>query len=297
MRCSARAAATTSPPGACRGRSAGARDATADAGGRRRRAAGARPGRTRPAPGGAAGRSAPVRLGRRGVDRPGLVRGAGQSRIRCPRRVCPTVVPLRHARSWSAGRRAAATSTPTIDCETDSGVSRRQAQLTTDGSRWCVEDLDSANGTFVGSASGAAARGPDPGRGQARARPRRPDLPRRLDPAGHPRGHRGRESPASASHGRSVATVGAASDVDVRRDAVSTIRRFGGDQGRREAGQSGDRGGVQPRRRPRSRRRSPPPWTRNPSSSFRCPRPYGAGSRREDRLRRPRRARVGFGSV
>lgn len=43
---------------------------------------------------------------------------------------------------------------PDIDCDTDSGVSRRHAQLTTDGKRWWVEDLESANGTFVGPASG-----------------------------------------------------------------------------------------------------------------------------------------------
>ena len=43
---------------------------------------------------------------------------------------------------------------PDIDCTTDTGVSRRHAQLTTDGQRWFVEDLGSSNGTFVGPASG-----------------------------------------------------------------------------------------------------------------------------------------------
>jgi hypothetical protein len=43
--------------------------------------------------------------------------------------------------------------TPEIDCGDDTGVSRRQAQLTTDGQRWWVEDLQSSNGTFVGQAS------------------------------------------------------------------------------------------------------------------------------------------------
>ena len=38
---------------------------------------------------------------------------------------------------------------PDIDCGTDNGVSRRHAQLTTDGTRWWVEDLGSSNGTFV----------------------------------------------------------------------------------------------------------------------------------------------------
>ena len=43
---------------------------------------------------------------------------------------------------------------PDVDCELDSGVSRRHAMLTTDGNRWWIEDLNSANGTFVGPAAG-----------------------------------------------------------------------------------------------------------------------------------------------
>jgi hypothetical protein len=43
---------------------------------------------------------------------------------------------------------------PDIDCTSDTGVSRRHAQLTTDGQRWFVEDLGSSNGTFVAPASG-----------------------------------------------------------------------------------------------------------------------------------------------
>jgi hypothetical protein len=43
---------------------------------------------------------------------------------------------------------------PDIDCELDSGCSRRHAMLSTDGGRWWIEDLDSANGTFVGAAAG-----------------------------------------------------------------------------------------------------------------------------------------------
>lgn len=43
---------------------------------------------------------------------------------------------------------------PDVDCADDTGVSRRHAQLTTDGSRFFVEDLESANGTFVAPASG-----------------------------------------------------------------------------------------------------------------------------------------------
>lgn len=59
------------------------------------------------------------------------------------------VVPLRKS-SVLVGRRSASRNVyPDIDCEPDSGASRRQAQLTTDGARWWVEDLGSANGTFV----------------------------------------------------------------------------------------------------------------------------------------------------
>ncbi len=51
---------------------------------------------------------------------------------------------------------------PEIDCTTDTGVSRRHAQLTTDGSRWFVEDLGSSNGTFVGNAAGPLPEDPIP---------------------------------------------------------------------------------------------------------------------------------------
>jgi hypothetical protein len=43
---------------------------------------------------------------------------------------------------------------PEIDCELDSGCSRRHAMVTTDWTRWWIEDLNSANGTFVGGAAG-----------------------------------------------------------------------------------------------------------------------------------------------
>jgi hypothetical protein len=43
---------------------------------------------------------------------------------------------------------------PDVDCEIDTGCSRRHAMLTTDGTRWWIEDLNSANGTFVGAAAG-----------------------------------------------------------------------------------------------------------------------------------------------
>jgi len=74
----------------------------------------------------------------------------------------PTVVPLR-GRSLLVGRTSRSRNIhPVIDCEADSGVSRRQAQLTTDGQRWWVEDLESANGTFVAPASAPLPENPIP---------------------------------------------------------------------------------------------------------------------------------------
>ena len=61
----------------------------------------------------------------------------------------PAVVPLAD-RSVLVGRTSASRNIhPQIDCSADSGVSRRHAQLSTDGQRWWVEDLQSSNGTFV----------------------------------------------------------------------------------------------------------------------------------------------------
>ena len=75
-----------------------------------------------------------------------------ESEEACPSAGMPRVVPLvgkslligRHSRSRGI--------TPQIDCGIDSGVSRRHAQLTTDGQRWWIEDLQSSNGTYVGAA-------------------------------------------------------------------------------------------------------------------------------------------------
>ena len=72
----------------------------------------------------------------------------------CPSPGPPVVLPLRD-RSLLIGRQSVSRNIhPQIDCLTDFGVSRRHAQLTTDGQRWWVEDLRSANGTFVGAAGG-----------------------------------------------------------------------------------------------------------------------------------------------
>lgn len=72
----------------------------------------------------------------------------------CPSPGLPTTVPLT-VRSLLVGRVSRSRNIhPEIDCGSDSAVSRRQAQLTTDGTRWFVEDLQSSNGTYVGPASG-----------------------------------------------------------------------------------------------------------------------------------------------
>ena len=70
----------------------------------------------------------------------------------CPSAGMPVVVPIRGT-SVLVGRTSASRNIhPEIDVTADTGVSRRHAQLTTDGQRWWVEDLQSANGTFVGVA-------------------------------------------------------------------------------------------------------------------------------------------------
>ncbi|KQW53631.1 phosphopeptide-binding protein [Nocardioides sp. Root1257] len=62
----------------------------------------------------------------------------------------PLVVPLRNT-SILIGRLSRSRNiTPDIDLSSDNGISRRHAQLTTDGTRWFVEDLGSSNGTYVG---------------------------------------------------------------------------------------------------------------------------------------------------
>ncbi|MDV3220478.1 FHA domain-containing protein, partial [Intrasporangium sp.] len=72
----------------------------------------------------------------------------------CPSPGLPIIIPIR-ARSVLLGRVSQSRNThPEIDLSSDPGVSRRHAQLTTDGVRWFVEDLGSSNGTFVGPASG-----------------------------------------------------------------------------------------------------------------------------------------------
>ncbi|HYN68059.1 MAG TPA: FHA domain-containing protein [Ornithinibacter sp.] len=87
---------------------------------------------------------------------------AQESEEPCPSPGLPAVVELA-AKSVLIGRPSTSRNIhPEIDCTGDSGVSRRQAQLTTDGQRWWVEDLQSSNGTYVGPASGPLPTDPVP---------------------------------------------------------------------------------------------------------------------------------------
>ena len=123
-------------------------------------------------------------------------------------------------------------------------MSRRQAQLTTDGSRWFVEDLESANGTFIGPASGALPEDPIP-----------VGVKRELDP--DDRIYLGawtrlviREATEDeiASLGEVPCGTVVAAEFHMF-DCALFDREFRGDQGRRQAGQPRDRGGVRPDRR------------------------------------------------
>ena len=77
-----------------------------------------------------------------------------QSDDPCPSPGLPVVIPLTE-KSVLIGRPSRSRGiAPEVDCGDDTGVSRRQAQLTTDGQRWWVEDLESSNGTYVAPAAG-----------------------------------------------------------------------------------------------------------------------------------------------
>ncbi len=74
----------------------------------------------------------------------------------------PIVVPLRSA-SVLVGRTSRSRGIhPDIDLTTDNGISRRHCQLTTDGTRWWVEDLGSSNGTYLGATAGRLPDDPIP---------------------------------------------------------------------------------------------------------------------------------------
>ncbi|MFB9314167.1 FHA domain-containing protein [Nocardioides plantarum] len=83
----------------------------------------------------------------------------------------PTVTPLRHT-SILIGRASRSRGiSPDLDLGSDTGISRRHAQLTTDGQRWFVEDLGSSNGTYVGGALGALPTTPVPPGQKTEVRP------------------------------------------------------------------------------------------------------------------------------
>jgi hypothetical protein len=70
----------------------------------------------------------------------------------CPSPGMPWVIPVLE-RTVLIGRTSTSRNIhPQIDISSDNGVSRRHAQLSSDGQRWWVEDLQSANGTYVGGA-------------------------------------------------------------------------------------------------------------------------------------------------
>lgn len=85
-----------------------------------------------------------------------------QAEDRMPSPGLPDVVPLRKKTNLIGRESRSRGISPEIDCHADNSCSRRQAQLTTDGQRWWVEDLDSANGTYVGTAGSALPEHPIP---------------------------------------------------------------------------------------------------------------------------------------
>ena len=74
----------------------------------------------------------------------------------------PSVVQLTHTSALIGRASRSRGITPDLDLGSDSGISRRHAQLTTDGSRWFVEDLGSSNGTYVGGGLGTLPKTPIP---------------------------------------------------------------------------------------------------------------------------------------
>ncbi|XVX20618.1 FHA domain-containing protein [Actinomycetota bacterium] len=73
-----------------------------------------------------------------------------ESAEECPSPGIPDVVLIERTPVLIGRRSATRNVRPDIECGADSGVSRRHAALSTDGTRWWIEDLGSSNGTFVG---------------------------------------------------------------------------------------------------------------------------------------------------
>jgi hypothetical protein len=69
----------------------------------------------------------------------------------CPNTGTPRVVPLRAATELVGRTSASRNLHPAIDCGSDSAVSRRHAAITIDAGSAYIEDLQSVNGTYVGT--------------------------------------------------------------------------------------------------------------------------------------------------
>jgi hypothetical protein len=88
--------------------------------------------------------------------------GTQESDEALPSAGMPEILPLWDS-SVLIGRKSVSRNIhPQIDCGSDHGVSRRHAQLTTDGQRWWAEDLQSSNGTFISPAGAPLPGAPIP---------------------------------------------------------------------------------------------------------------------------------------
>lgn len=74
-----------------------------------------------------------------------------QTEEACPSAGVPDIVLLTRSTALIGRPSGSLGVRPEVDAGADSAVSRRHAQLTSDGQRWWVEDLGSSNGTFVGT--------------------------------------------------------------------------------------------------------------------------------------------------
>jgi hypothetical protein len=74
----------------------------------------------------------------------------------------PNVIPITSTSALVGRRSKTRNIAPEIDCTGDGAVSHRHARLTLDHERWYVEDLGSANGTFVGEPGDALPTTPLP---------------------------------------------------------------------------------------------------------------------------------------
>ncbi|WP_377536574.1 FHA domain-containing protein [Ornithinimicrobium tianjinense] len=74
-----------------------------------------------------------------------------QTEDACPSAGVPDIVLLTRSTALIGRPSGSLGVRPEVHAGSDSAVSRRHAQLTSDGRRWWIEDLGSSNGTFVGT--------------------------------------------------------------------------------------------------------------------------------------------------